>query len=64
MLIVALVAILLGILCLYFEMKRFNFEIKQAPKAPAAAAAPDLAPPAVLARLEPGAFAISTRSLC
>ena len=39
MLIVALLAIILGIVCLYFEMKGFNFEFKEAPKVPPAVVA-------------------------
>jgi len=56
MLIVSLLALILGILCLYFEMKRFDFEIKEAPKVPPAvvAVAPPVQPPLVaLARPVP-----------
>ena len=39
MLIVALIAIVIAIVCLYFEMKRFDFDFKGAPKPPPATAA-------------------------
>jgi hypothetical protein len=58
LLIVSLVALILAILCLYFEMKSYNFEFKDkdVPRPPAAAA---LAPPAptALARLQPASAA-------
>ena len=55
MLIVALLAIILGMVCLYFEMKRFGFVFKEAPKVPpavVAAALPALPAPMALARRE------------
>ncbi len=39
MLIVALIAIIIAIVCLYFEMKRFDFDFKGAPKPPPPATA-------------------------